>query len=213
MAIVSPRPDQGLLLRDISWETYEGLLADHRDSSAPRFTYDRGTLEVMSPLPEHEEINRALASLVENVAVEWRMSFRNLGSTTFRREDLGRGFEPDSCFYLQSAERIRGKARIDLTVDPLPDLVIEIDITHRTLDKLPIYAALGVPEVWRDDGSRLAILVLEGGAYQERDESLALSRVTVTALSSLFRESQELDPPDWILQVRDWARNLRSSVP
>ena len=210
MATVLPPPDQGVLLRNVSWETYEGLLADHRDSSAPRFAYDRGTLEIMSPLPEHEEINRALASLVENVAVEWRMSFRNLGSTTFRREDLGRGFEPDSCFYLQNAERIRGKARIDLTLDPPPDLVIEIDITHRTLDKLPIYAALGVPEVWRCDGSRLAIMILEGGAYQEREESLALQRVSAAALSKLLRESREMDPPDWILHVRDWARGLRN---
>ncbi len=205
--------DQRVVLRNVRWETYEGLLADHSDSSTPRFTYDQGTLEIMSPLPEHEEANRALASIVENVAVEWRMSFRNLGSTTFKREDLGRGFEPDSCFYLQNAERVRGKARIDLTVDPPPDLIIEIDVTHRSLDKLPIYAVLGVPEVWRYQGSRLAILVLDDGAYQERDESLALPRVTASALSRLLQQSQETDSPDWILQVRDWARTLLNPAP
>ena len=210
MATALPPPDQRVVLRKVSWETYEGLLAGQEDSSAPRFTYDRGTLEIMSPLPEHEEVNRALASLVENVAVEWRMSFRNLGSTTFKRDDLGCGFEPDSCFYLRNAERMRGNARIDLTVDPPPDLVIEIDITHPSLDKLPIYAALGVPEVWRYKDDRLAIWVLEGGAYEEREESLALQRVSAAALSELLRESQEMDPPDWILQVRDWARSLRS---
>ena len=213
MATVLPPPDQGGVLRYISWETYEGLLADHRDSSAPRFTYDRGTLEIMSPLPEHEEINRALASLVENVAVEWRMSFRNLGSTTFKREDLGRGFEPDSCFYLRNAERVRGKAHIDLTVDPAPDLVIEIDITHRTLDKLPIYATLGMPEVWRCDGSRLAVLILEGGGYQEQEESLALPGVTATTLSRWLGQCRQMDSADWILQVRDWARSLRLPAP
>jgi Uma2 family endonuclease len=212
MATVLWPPDQKVVLGNVSWEFYEGLLADHQESSAPRFTYDRGTLEIMSPLPEHEEDNRALASLVENVAVEWRMSFRNLGSTTFKREDLGRGFEPDSCFYLQNAERIRGKTRIDLTVDPPPDLVIEIDITHTSLDKLPIYAALGVPEVWRYSGNRLSILALEGGTYQEREESLALPRVTAAALTGLLRESQEMDPPDWILRVRDWARGLRGTA-
>jgi Uma2 family endonuclease len=213
MATVLPTPNPRVLLRNVSWETYEGLLAGHQDSSAPRFTYDRGELEIMSPLPEHEEANRALASLVENVAVEWRMSFRNLGSTTFKREDLGRGFEPDSCFYLQNADRVRGKTRIDLTVDPPPDLVIEIDLTHSSLDKLPIYAALGVPEVWRYDGNRLAILILEDGAYVEREESLALPRATITALSDLLRKSQQIDPPDWILQVRDWARSRRSPAP
>ncbi len=210
MATVLWPPDQRVVLGNVSWEVYEGLLANHLDSSAPRFTYDRGTLEIMSPLPKHEEDNRALASLVENVAVEWRMSFRNLGSTTFKREDLGRGFEPDSCFYLQNAERLRGKTRIDLTVDPPPDLVIEIDVTHSSLDKLPIYAALGVPEVWRYGGNRLAILVLDGGTYQEREESHALTGVTAAALSDLLRESQEMDPPDWILKVRDWARSLHS---
>src|SRR6266849_3514683 len=108
---IAPPSEQRIVLRNVSWETYERLLADHQDSSAPRFTYDRGTVEIMSPLPEHEEINRALASLVENFAVEWRISFRNLGSTTFKREDMGRGFEPDSCFYLRNAVQIRGKAR------------------------------------------------------------------------------------------------------
>src|SRR5947209_15582485 len=118
MATALPASDQRVVLRNVRWETYERLLADHQESSAPRFTFDRGTLEIMSPLPEHEEVNRALASLVENLLVEWRMSFRNLGSTTFKREDLGRGFEPDSCFYVQHANHVRGKARIDLTVDP-----------------------------------------------------------------------------------------------
>jgi Uma2 family endonuclease len=216
MATVLWPPDQRVVLGNVSWEVYEGLLADHQDSSAPRFNYDRGTLEIMSPLPEDEEENRALASLVENVGVEWQMSFRNFGSTTFKREDLARGFDPDSCFYLQNTERMRGKTRIDLTVDPPPDLVIEIDPptswapAHSSLDKLPIYAALGVPEVWRYSGKRLSILVLAGGDYQERDESLALPQVTAAALSDLLLESQEMDPPDWILRVRDWARSLRS---
>jgi Uma2 family endonuclease len=213
MATVLQPPDQRVVLRNVSWETYEGLLAGQEDSSAPRFTYDRGTLEIMSPLPEHEEVNRALASLVENVAVEWRVSFRNLGSTTFRREDLARGFEPDSCFYLRNAERMRGKARIDLTLDLPPDLVIEIEISHPSLDKLSIYAALGVPEVWRYEGGWLAILILEGGAYEEREESLGLPGVTTAALSDLLRESREMDPPDWILHVRDWARSLPHAAP
>src|ERR1051326_386056 len=104
-------PEQRIMLRSVSWETYERLLSDHLDSSAPRFTYDQGTLEIMSPLPEHEEVNRALESLVENLLVEWRMNFRNLGSTTFKREDLARGFEPDSCFYIQNAAPVRGQGR------------------------------------------------------------------------------------------------------
>src|SRR5688500_8049244 len=105
MATVLNRISQCAILSDVSWETYESLLADHENSSAPRFTYDQGTLEIMSPLPEHEEYNRSLEALVVTVLVEWGQKFRNLGSTTFKRADLQRGFEPDSCFYIQSADR------------------------------------------------------------------------------------------------------------
>src|SRR3954462_13121446 len=149
-----------VILHNTSWETYERLLADNENNSAPRFTYDRGELEIMSPSPEHEKFNRRIAQLVLAVSDELGIEAEDLGSTTFRREDLARGFEPDSCFYIQNEERIRGKGRIDLTVDPPPDLVIEIDITSPSFSKLPIYAQIGVPEVRRYDGERMTILVL-----------------------------------------------------
>jgi Uma2 family endonuclease len=144
---VKSPPEQRTILHNISWETYQRLLADHADSSAPRFAYDRGTLEIMSPLAEHEEPNRAIALLVEVVAEELGRDLRNLGSTTLKRADVRRGVEPDSCFYLQNEPRVRGKTDINLGLDPPPDLVVEIDITSPSLDKLPIYAELGVPEV------------------------------------------------------------------
>src|SRR5215831_8087758 len=161
---------QQVILHGVSWETYKRLLADFAESHAAHFAYNRGVLEIRVPSAKHEEANRTMALLIEMLALELDVSVRNLGSTTFKREDLSRGFEPDSCFYLQNAARIRGNSRIDLTVDPPPDLVIEVDVTHSSLDKLPIYAALGVPEVWRSDGTRLAILILEGGTYEERVE-------------------------------------------
>ncbi len=135
-------PEPRIVLSNIEWETYERLLADQADSSAPRFAYDRGALEIMSPLPEHERYNRTIAALVESVAEELGLDGENLGSTTFKREDLERGFEPDSCFYIQHEAAVRGKSALDLRVDPPPDLVIAIDITHPSLDKFPIYAAL-----------------------------------------------------------------------
>lgn len=138
---------QTVILRGVGWETYESLLADHKDRSAPRFAYDCGELEIVSPSPEHEKLNRGLALLMEVVAEEFGGDVYALGSTTLRREDLERGFEPDSCFYIQNEERIRSKDRIDLEVDPPPDLVIEIDITSPSLDKNSIYARRGVPEI------------------------------------------------------------------
>jgi Uma2 family endonuclease len=206
MATVLDRAEERLILHNVSWVTYEHLLSDFLDSSAPRFTYDQGTLEIMSPLAEHEEANRSLNLLVEMVAAVYRVRLRNLGSTTFKREDQERGFEPDSSFYVQNVERIRGRTRIDLTVDPPPDLVIEIDITHSSLNKLPIYAAFGVPEVWRYEGERLRILILEAGSYQEADHSMALPVLSATAISRLIEESKTMERFEWVQWVQDWAR-------
>ena len=209
MTIFMDPPDQKIVLRQVHWETYERLLADLADSSSPRLTYDRGTLEIMSPLPEHERYNRAIAAIVEMVADEWDIDFDNLGSTTFRREDLERGFEPDSCFYTRNAEQIQGKRQIDLTVDPPPDLVIEIDITHSSLDKLALYAAMGVPELWRYDGQSVRILVLESGAFEEQEGSRALPGLDAATLSTFMEESKTLKRTAWLRRVRAWARERR----
>jgi Uma2 family endonuclease len=112
--------EQRVIIRFVSWTTYEHLLADLSNQSPTRLTYDRGMLEIMRPLPEHEEWNRTIALLVEMLAEEMRIDVRNFGSTTFRRADLARGFEPDSCFYIRHEADISGKSTIDLTVDPPP---------------------------------------------------------------------------------------------
>src|SRR6266700_436280 len=160
MATVLHPPEQTtqrVILRRVSWETYERLLAEHEQCSSPRFTYDRGVLEIMSPSIRHERLNRSLATMCEVIAEELHIELDNAGSTTFKREDLTRGFEPDSCFYVQNVERVRDRDQIDLTVGPPPDLVIEIDISSSSLDRFPIFANIGVPEVWRYDGTRLII--------------------------------------------------------
>jgi Uma2 family endonuclease len=205
--------EQRILLSNVSWETYERLLADHLDSSVPHFNYDRGMLEIMSPNPEHEKINRTINLLVEIVAEEMGLDTENLGSTTFRREDLKRGFEPDTCFYVQNEERIRGKARLDLTVDPPPDLVIEIDITSPSLDKFPIYARIGVPEVWRYDGEKIAIFRLEGNVYAEAPESAILPPLSGEVLSGFVEEGKVLGRTAWLKRVREWARKRIEPAP
>jgi Uma2 family endonuclease len=205
--MLSP-PEQRVTLYNVRWETYERLLADLQDSSAPRLTYDRGTLEIMSPSSEHERYNRTAAQIVEELAVEMNINFDSLGSTTFRREDIDRGFEPDSCFYIQNAASVRGKKRINLSVDPPPDLVIEIDITNPSLDKFPIFAQAGVPEVWRFDGSRLAIYELSGGEYRERDTSIAFP-AAAGDITAFIKESEVMDRPEWVRKLRVWARGLK----
>jgi Uma2 family endonuclease len=206
METVKTPSEQRTVLHNISWETYEHLLADHRDSSSPRFAYDRGELEIMSPNPEHERTNRRIAQLVLAVADEVGVAAENLGSTTFRREELERGFEPDSCFYIQNEGLIRGKNHIDLAVDPPPDLVIEVDITSPSLNKFPIYARLGVPEVWRYDGSRITIFRMKNTGYGEAPRSTALPPITDEFLSRFVEESKTLERAAWTRRVRDWAR-------
>ena len=199
---------QNLILHGVSWETYERLLADFQDSHAAHFAYDQGVLEIMVLSAEHERPNRTIALLVEEVALEMGIDVDNVGSHTFKREDLARGFEPDTCFYIQNAERVSGKARIDLAVDPPPDLVIEIDITHPSLEKLPLYAAAGVPEVWRYADNVVTIYCLEESSYQSQEVSKVLPGVMSQVLSQFMEASISMKRTAWIRRVREWAREL-----
>jgi Uma2 family endonuclease len=183
------------------------LLADHEQRSAPRFTYDRGELEIMSPIADHERYKWALGRLVEIVAEHLGLDCVNLGSTTFRREELQRGFEPDGCFYFRHAAAMARRDRIDLRVDPPPELVIEIDMTHSSLQKLPIFAEFGVPEVWRYDGERLQISTLQESEYVRSERSGTLPFVTAEVISALLREGI-----DEGLSVLQWSRRVRAWV-
>lgn len=197
---------QCVILRGVSWGTYEHLLADFQDSHTAHFTYDRGVLEIMVLSFEHEKLNRLIHDLFTLIALEMDLEFVNAGSTTFKRLDLSRGSEPDTCFYVQHAGQIQDKDSIDLSVDPPPDLVIEIDITSPSLDKLPIYAQIGVSEIWRYDGDTLTIFRLEGGSYTTSEESLALAGVTSSQLSQFIADSRTMTHPALLRLVRDWAR-------
>jgi Uma2 family endonuclease len=204
-AVFSP-PEQRVQLHNVSWEMYESLLAAHQDASAPRFTYDRGILEIMSPSAEREQIKEVLTLLVNVTAEEAAIDIQGFGSTTFRRQDLERGFEPDSCFYIKNASSVRGKAQLDLTIDPPPELVIEIDITHSSIDKLSLLAHLGVAEFWLFDGTRLRIFKLISEEYAEQDVSTAFPSLTSAVVSHFIAQSRKLDRPAWLRQLRSELR-------
>ncbi len=210
MSIVAP-PEQRVVLRDVSWETYERLLADLENSSAPRLTFDRGVLEIMSPLSEHEKANRTISLLVEVFAEEMGLEIENLGSTTFKREDMQRGFEPDSCFYVRNADRIRGKKRIDPAVDPPPDLVIEVDLTSDSLKKFDLYAQFGVPEVWRYESELLNVFVLnlDQSTYISVPASRIFPQLTAAILSSFIQDSQSSTRLEWLKKLRAWLQEQR----
>lgn len=207
MATVLSSPHSSVVLDNVSWKTYVSLVEDFSDNSAPRLTYDRGKLEIMSPTKEHERLNRVLAQLVEILTAELGIDMENLGSTTFKREDLGRGFEPDSCFYFKHAELVRSREELDLSIDPAPELVIEIDITSPSVVKDPIYARLGVAEVWRFDGAELRILALEGDQYVASERSLALPPLTASVLTRFVKESRDTSRPKLVAAFRGWLQS------
>ncbi len=201
---------QTVILRNVSWSLYQQLLAEHQDVVNPRFAYDRGTLEIKMASFEHEQINRLLADIFGLLADELETDFIDAGSTTFDREDLEQGFEPDTCFYIEHVEAVRGQSQIDLRHDPPPDLVIEIDITHPSLNKFPIFAGLGIPETWRYHKGQLTIFHLEGSEYREQPVSRAFPGVTGERLTQLIAASRQLKRTDWLREVRDWAHTLKT---
>ncbi len=203
----------GVLLHNISWATYESLLLDNPDSPNPRLTYDRGDLLIMVTSPEHEEINDIFRLLIHILAEEFEVERRAFGSTTYKRKDLQRGFEPDSCFYFKHEAQMRGKKRLDLTKDPPPELVVEIDITSLSIRKLPLFAAFGIPEVWRFDGLQVEIHLLEKGTYRKSENSLALPKVTAAVITRFIKEGLQMGHLKWVKKVRAWAHQVKADEP
>ena len=202
-AISTPR---GILLDGVRWQTYESLLADLGNRPI-RLTYDRGRLEIMAPLFNHERCKRQIGRLVETAAEESNRPIISGGSTTFRREDLERGLEPDDCFYLANLPAVLGKETIDLRIDPPPDLALEIDITSSSLDRMGIYSALGIPEVWRYDGRELRVHLLgKKNTYRESRRSAAFPDLDVKQLSKFIRDNVGLDDSLFVKHFRAWLR-------
>lgn len=196
-----------VILHDVSWETYERLLEEQGEHGGTRFTYDEGTLQIMIISYEHDRQNPLLASLVEAILLELDIDFENAGSSTFKRRDLKRGFEPDSCFYIRHPEAIRSKKRINLATDPPPDLIIEVDVTHGSMDRLPIFAAVGISEVWRYENGAVRIYRLNKDQYDESGESELLAGVTSALLTQFVAESQTMRRTDWQRKVSAWAKS------
>src|SRR5712692_9584526 len=211
-ATVTPPEEvtQKVILDNISWETYQRLMDERGERPKPRYAYDRGRLEIMVTSYEHENLKHVIATLIELMAEELEMDIEVAGSTTFQREDLSQGFEPDACFYMQNATRIRGQKQIDLDTDPPPELVIEIDISHPSLNKFPIFAGLGIPEVWRYHKQALTIFKLEGGTYGAQLASELFPGVTGEDLTRFISESQRMKRTEWLRSVREWARTLKA---
>lgn len=203
MATVAVPSEQRVVLRDVTWETYERLLADRGEAASPRLTFDRGVLEIMSPGAAHEWIASFVGPLVCAVAEARDLDVVPLGHLTFRKEEWERGFEPDACFWVgAAAATIRGRDEVVPGVDPPPDVVVEVDITSSSIDKLRLFARFAVPEVWRHHSERAAILVLGPDGYRAADASQVFPRLTADALTRLLEEGRRTPLPRWLSDVR-----------
>jgi len=173
-------PGQQLLLKDISWQQLETILEELGDSRAAKISYSNGFLEIMTPLPEHEKDKEIIGDIVKILLEELEIDFEALGSTTYKNEKMSQAVEPDASFYIKNYRNVIGKDRLDLSLDPPPDLAIEIDITSRT--QFDNYLLLGVPELWKYTRQGLQIYILKDGQYVSSQTSPNLPNIPIIKL-------------------------------
>jgi Uma2 family endonuclease len=198
-------PDEIIHLSGISWKTYETLLEELSDRHL-RLTYHRGNLEIMAPSPEHELSKKLIGRFVETLAEETKVRIYPLGSTTFKRPQIS-GVEPDECFYIRRIAAVQGKKRLDLAEDPAPDLVLEIDVTSSSQNRLQVYADLGVAEVWIYNGESLVIQQLENGAYIVSQTSQFFANLPISDIASWLRQANTMDYLELVKAFQNWVRS------
>jgi Uma2 family endonuclease len=203
-------PGSAMILQNVSWEEYERYLHAVDGKVHVRLSYDDGRLEIMSLSPEHEFISHLFPYLILVLAQECALKFLSLGSTTMRKRPNTKGLEPDDCYYFNNLDAIRGLERMDMDVTPPPDLALEIDITSPSLSKEPIYAALGVPELWRHTGKSLHFFRLSEGSYIEIDHSALFPFLTPGAVQRVLLQGELTDVTTMTEEFRVWVNAHKS---
>lgn len=199
-------PGQSIWLQAINWDEFEAILDELGEHRAACVAYCDGTLEIMTPLPEHEYFKETMSDAIKDMAETLGLNYESYGSTTWRRQVKQAGLEPDNCFYFQNEARVRGKLAFDLERDPPPDLALEIDITHKSLDRFPIYARLGVPELWCYDDGMLKIYHLQNERYVEVERSTVFPLLNVRELPQLIEENRSAGRLAMRRAVRAWVK-------
>lgn len=208
MIITKHRADR-VMLYNISWQQFENLLQDLGEHRAARVAYDDGNLEIMTPLPEHEYYKKVISTAVEDIAEELNLDYESLGSTTWKQERKMAGIEADNCFYFQNEPLVRGRLDLDLQKDPPPDLALEIDVSNKSLNRFPIYARLGVPEIWCYDSGELKIYLLQSGEYVESEKSLVFPSLKIRDLPKLIEQNRANGRRAIRKAVREWVRSKK----
>lgn len=207
MLVLSSIPTGHATIDDVSWHFYENFLKEFEERSI-RHTYDDGVLEIMSPPGfAHERPKKMLSWLIQELAVELRIPIACLGSMTLKSQRKLKGIEPDECFYVAHEAEMRSKDDYDAEFDPPPDLAIEIDWTNSSIPRLPVYARLGVPEIWRYAKRELTVHLLNSsGEYEASNHSLAFPMLPLQDFSQFIVRDPAIDETTWILQFRQWVR-------
>ncbi|SIO32935.1 Endonuclease, Uma2 family (restriction endonuclease fold) [Singulisphaera sp. GP187] len=207
-------PTPGVLFEGTSWDDYEAMLRIVGDRPI-RVTYDRGSMELMAPLWKHGGVSYLLGRIIDVLTEEWDIPVEAADPVTFKREDLAKGVEPDKCYYFgDHAAQVRGKDRLTMGVDPPPDLVIEADITASSLDRLGIYAALGIREVWRFADQSLQFLHLQGDrSFQARATSLHFPGLPLALIFQALVQAEGSDKTAWVRSFRADVRALPPPPP
>jgi Uma2 family endonuclease len=199
------KPGQQLLLEDVSWQQFENILTELGEHRAARVSYSHGYLEIMVPLPEHEKAKEIIGDTIKILLDRLNINYDSLGSTTLKSERMTQGVEPDACFYIQNQELVLGKDRLDMNIDPPPDLAVEIDLTSRT--PLENYRLLGVPELWRYGKQGLQIEVLQDGKYIRSDSSPTFPNLPIVDLINRYvQQSQTVGSSQAIRAFKQWVR-------
>lgn len=204
-------PEGGaLIFQHVTWTAYEKLLEALGPGYRVRISYDHGRLEMMMPLPIHEWDKDFIARMMHVLTDELEMDMNSLGSTTFRYSGWLQGLEPDACFYIQNAARITGVRRFDPAVPPPPpDIAVEIDITSESLNRLPTYRNLGVPEIWRHDGEKLEFLHLTESGYVSSSTSRTFPFLTAADVERFLAMSFNEGQSPALREFRQWVRAQR----
>jgi Uma2 family endonuclease len=198
--IVEP-PETRMVLQNVAWDTYVAL-AEQRRGSVPRMTYDNGVLEMMSPHREHENIGRLVGRMIETYSELRDIEIISVASVTVKRSDLSKAYEADESYYVTHAPELLGKRELDFEVDPPPDLVVEVEITSSAIKKMPLFAAMKVPEVWRHDGESLTMYRWENEAYVPIDSSLELPGLTARRINQTLANRDSIGETKLIRSFR-----------
>ncbi|HVX59411.1 MAG TPA: Uma2 family endonuclease [Pirellulales bacterium] len=199
-------PSNRFVLHGVSWQQYEALRALDENYHV-RMAYDQGALEMMSPSEGHEETKRLIRRMIEKLTEELEIPLRSRGATTWKNPELERALEADECYYIKNFPAVAGRRTVDLKTDPPPDLAVEAEYSRSIVDKLPIYASLGIPEIWRSDGAAIIALHLGAdGRYQTQEFSWNLPFLRVAELNRFLLQFDGTDETAWIRSFRAWVR-------